>query len=87
MGYWPWGPKELGMTEQLTLLLHFFFFFHFTLLIPLIFSVRLLVTKWTVPDRLLHPWDFPGKITGMSCHFFSIGNVRISNFVKQVKYK
>ena len=21
------------------------------------------------PTRLLHPWDFPGKNTGMSCHF------------------
>ena len=24
---------------------------------------------WTDP-RLLCPWDFPGKITGVSCHFF-----------------
>ena len=21
------------------------------------------------PIRLLHPWDFPGKNTGMGCHF------------------
>ena len=21
------------------------------------------------PTRLLHPWDFPGKNTGMGCHF------------------
>ena len=21
------------------------------------------------PTRLLHPWDFPGKSTGVSCHF------------------
>ena len=27
--------------------------------------VRLLVTPWT---RLLHPWDFPGKCTGVRCH-------------------
>ena len=53
----------------------FFFFSHFTLLIPLIFSVRLLVTKWTVPDRLLYPWDFPGKITGVGCHFLLQGIV------------
>ena len=22
------------------------------------------------PTRLLHPWDFPGKSTGVGCHFF-----------------
>ena len=22
--------------------------------------------------RLLHPWDSPGKNTGVGCHFFSI---------------
>ena len=26
--------------------------------------------NWTVPTRLLQPWNFPGKITGMGCHFF-----------------
>ena len=30
--------------------------------------VRLLATPWTVPTRLLHPWDFPGKTTGVGCH-------------------
>ena len=28
--------------------------------------VRLLATPWTA--RLLHPWDFPGKSTGVGCH-------------------
>ena len=28
--------------------------------------VRLLATPWTT--RLLHPWDFPGKSTGVGCH-------------------
>ena len=27
---------------------------------------RLFVTPWT---RFLHPWDFPGKNTGVGCHF------------------
>ena len=27
------------------------------------------VTPWTVPARLLCPWDFPSKNTGMGCHF------------------
>ena len=35
--------------------------------------VRLFGTPWTVPARLLHPWDFPGKITGVGCHFLLQG--------------
>ena len=30
--------------------------------------VRLCVTLWTVPAKLLCPWDSPGKNTGVSCH-------------------
>ena len=30
------------------------------------------------PTRLLHPWDFPGKSTGMGCHCFSIKWVYLS---------
>ena len=30
--------------------------------------VRLFVTPWTVAPRLLSPWNFLGKNTGMSCH-------------------
>ena len=26
------------------------------------------VTPWTVGHRLLCPWDFPGKNTGVGCH-------------------
>ena len=26
-------------------------------------------TPWTVAYRLLRPWDFPGKNTGVGCHF------------------
>ena len=26
------------------------------------------------PTRLLYPWDFPGKDTGVSCHFLLQGN-------------
>ena len=25
------------------------------------------------PTRLLHPWDFPGKNTGVGCHFLLTG--------------
>ena len=32
--------------------------------------VQLFVTPWTVAcNRLLHPLDFLGKSTGVSCHF------------------
>ena len=27
------------------------------------------------PTRLLHPWDFPGKSTGVDCHFLCQGNL------------
>ena len=31
--------------------------------------VQLFVTPWTVAYQLLHPWDFPGKNSGVGCHF------------------
>ena len=44
-----------------------------TLLLLLLLShvsrVRLCVTPYTVPNRLLCPWDSPGKNTGVGCHF------------------
>ena len=30
--------------------------------------VWLLATPWLQPTRLLRPWDFPGKSTGVGCH-------------------
>ena len=35
--------------------------------------VQLFVTPWTPPTRLLHPWDSPGKNTGVGCHFLLQG--------------
>ena len=33
--------------------------------------VRFLANPWTCsPPRLLHPWDFPGRSTGVGCHSF-----------------
>ena len=29
--------------------------------------------SWTVPARLIHPWDFPAKSTGVGCHFLLQG--------------
>ena len=31
--------------------------------------VWLLAIPWMQPTRLLRPWDFPGKSTGVGCHF------------------
>ena len=31
-------------------------------------SVWLFATPWLQPTRLLRPWDFPGKSTGVGCH-------------------
>ena len=30
--------------------------------------VQLLATPWTAAYQALHPWDFPGKSTGVGCH-------------------
>ena len=36
--------------------------------VKLLSRVWLLATAWTAPTRLLHPWDLPGKSTGVGCH-------------------
>ena len=33
------------------------------------------MTPWTVPAKLLCPWDFPGKNTGVGCHSLLQGNL------------
>jgi len=37
-------------------------------------SCLTLAIPWTVPARLLCPWDSPGKNNGMGCHFLLHGN-------------
>ena len=46
--------------------------------------VQLVVTLWTVVRQALPSWDFPGKNTGVGCHFpsyltyiLSIGHQRL----------
>ena len=34
---------------------------------------NILLTPWTVASRLLCPWAFPGKNTGVGCHFLLQG--------------
>ena len=31
-------------------------------------AVQLFANPWTWPDRLLFPWNFPGKDAGVGCH-------------------
>ena len=38
-------------------------------------SQSLLATPWTAPTRLLHPWDFPGKSTGVGCHITNLDSI------------
>ena len=35
----------------------------------LLSHVQLFVIPWTIATRLFCPWDFPGKSTGVGCHF------------------
>ena len=37
------------------------------------------------PTRLLHPWDFPGKSTGVGCHRLLLLNAM--NIINQVKWQ
>ena len=39
----------------------------------LLSCVQLFATLWTVAARLLCPWDFPSKNTGVGCHFLLQG--------------
>ena len=35
--------------------------------------VQLFVTPWTIAYQFLHSWNFPGKSTGVGCHFLLQG--------------
>ena len=39
----------------------------------LLSCVRLFATLWTVAHQGFPTWDFPGKNTGVGCHFFLQG--------------
>ena len=43
------------------------------LLLLLLSPVQLSAAPWTVAARFLCPWDFPGKNTGVGCHFLLQG--------------
>ena len=45
----------------------------FIILVKLLSCVQLFAIPWTIAYQFLHPWDFPGKGTGVSCHFLPQG--------------
>ena len=53
------GTQESALWQALLLLL----------LLSRFSRVRLCATPWWQPTRLRHPWDSPGKNTGVGCHF------------------
>jgi len=68
-GYSPRGCKESDTTEQLTLSLSL----NIYVLCSVAHHVQLFATPWNVLARLLCPWNFPGKNTGMDFHFLRQG--------------
>ena len=55
---WPWEIPSihLAQTNECSAVLS-----HFS-------CIQLFTALWTVPARLLCPWDSPGKNTGVGCH-------------------
>ena len=64
-GYsWPRDWTQVSFTEPPGKLIYH---------VCLFSCVWLFVTTWLQPARLLCPWDFPGKNTGVGCHFLLQG--------------
>ena len=49
------------------------FSFHVKINVNSLSCIRLFATPWTLLIRLLCPWDFPGKNTGVGCYFLLQG--------------
>ena len=63
-----WGCKESDMTELLSTAQRFVL--GLKVKVKSLSRVRLFATSWAVAcTRLLRPWDFLGKSTGVGCHF------------------
>ena len=43
---------------------------------------RTLCDPWTVASRLLCPWNFPGKNTGVCCYFFLQGSSQLRDWIR-----
>ena len=63
-----------GSLNIIGVILYIFLLYIYPLyMVVVVLSCLTLGTPWTVPDRLLSPWDFPGKNTGVNCHFLLQG--------------
>ena len=74
----PWHINMLTNPETLQVWFRSFYFYRVVvaplqawLIVPLYVCAQLLShVRLFEPSRLLCPWNFPGKNTGMGCHFF-----------------
>ena len=57
-----WSRTFHSVTDHLLCIKH-------CVCVQLFSHFQLFATPWTVPARLLCPWNFPGKSTGVGCHF------------------
>ena len=67
----PWGSPFAGILQAGTLewvAISFSNAWKWQVKVKSLSSVRLLATPWTTAHQALHPWDFPGKSTGVGCH-------------------
>ena len=74
---WPFGPLELiavGLTELKFVGLSVVFSFLSLLFSHSVTSDFFYNSMGASPPGSLCPWDFPGKITGVGCHFLSRGS-------------
>jgi len=61
---WAYKGACINLLHKLT----FFLWLLLLLLLSCFSRVQLLATPWTAAPRLLCPWDFPAKSTGVGCH-------------------
>ena len=64
----------LYMKAQLAVLLSIHICMYVCVCAQPLSCVRLFATPWTEAARLLCPWNFPGKNTGVGCHFLLQGS-------------
>ena len=54
--------------------------------VKLLSHVWLFKIPWLQPTRLLHPWDFPGKSTGVGC-LYALGTTKSGEYIWWFKQK
>ena len=62
-------PARLPRPQHLPRIRHSITLLLLLLLLSCFSRVRLLATPWTAAHQAPRPWAFPGKSTGVGCHF------------------